>query len=758
MADDETSPVPATGKDTAYFLRIDTPLTAGAVVLLSVDGEDKLSRYFLYRVTVATRLPEEDIESLLGKPVTLWLVNNDPDQRRPINGHVRQLEGAGTTVTGALLYELEIVPRLWFLSCSADCRIFQNRNVLDIIKTIFDEHGLRDYEFRIGADAYPAREYVVQFQESAFDFVSRLMEHYGLFYWHEHGGDRHCLVIADRNPATDRVEPFMVRVTPNNAWGEISRLVTSMAFRPGKWTLNDYDFESPTKQLLVDTPTVSNVPRMVDHEIYEYPGKFSDLDEGRRLTRLRIEMEEARFQRAKGKGWCTRFDPGRRFGLERDGAKDKTFLLIEVRHHAAWAGPEDASGAQATYENEFMAVPVYVPYRPERLTPRPFIRGTQTATVVGPAGEQIYCDEYGRVKVQFHWDRRGQRDEGSSCWLRVAQGRSGAHYGSLMIPHVGHEVLVSFIEGDPDRPLITGTVPNADMLPAVGLPDNKHKTVQRDHGNNRMVMNGADGAQYFALLAPRHFYQFTITPGAEALSSGANPPPYVLPDLPNNSFAAYQDVQTALNTAYSATAPLALPASQQDISGKSYTVTESDADEYVGGNMNTWVQGTGNSWYGSTVTYVNTDSTTTIENNSTTTVKIGSNITNILLGANITNALGANITNVGGDNSSFVGGSNNAVYVGLNVAVNLLTSMTLNVGVLNFTLNVGPTITVNVGPNITKNYLELKSSTVTLTDDQVKLQKMEVKLESLETHLEDTITKLNSSEITLIGSDMLTVF
>jgi type VI secretion system VgrG family protein len=452
-------------------------------------------------------------------PVTLWLLNDDPDRRRPIHGNVKRLIGQGHTPQGSRLYQLEVVPRLWFLCCTSDCRIFQNQTIPDIIQTIFQEQGLLDFEFRILRADFSPVDYCVQYQETALDFVSRLMEHLGLFYWHEHKADRHLLVIADRNAASAVCQPTEVRISPISGVDELQNLDVECTFRPGRWALNDYDFQSPTRLLRVDSPTTLTVPRMVNHEMYEYPGKFLDQDTGKRLSRLRIELEEAQQRRVFGTGRCAGFNPGYRFAVAAvRGEHPETYLLTEVRHHATAPGAE-ADGSESTYTNDYVAIPFALPFRPERLTPKPFVRGTQTATVVGPAGENIYCDIYGRVRVQFHWDRRGQRNDQSSCWMRVAQARSGSNYGTLVIPHVGHEVLVSFIEGDPDRPLIIGTVPNALTMPPVGLPGDKDKTVQRDHGNNKIVMQGKAGKESVSMVSPRAVNLFASGRTARPLSS-----------------------------------------------------------------------------------------------------------------------------------------------------------------------------------------------------------------------------------------------
>ena len=326
---------------TNRLLAIDTPLGPDEVMLLDVEGEEILSRCFLYRVIISTQQPESAVQSLLGKAVTLWLLNNSPELRRPIHGHVRRLAGHGTTVRGTRLYKLEVVPRLWFLTCTSDCRIFQDQSIPDILQTVFTEHGLTNFEFRVVRADYPKVEYCVQYQETAHDFVSRLMEHLGLFYWHEHSADRHQLVIADRNAATGRCQPETVMMSPISGTGELQTLEVDCTFRPGRWALNDYDFQSPTKLLRVDAPTTLDVPRMANHEMYEYPGKFLDQDTGRWLSRRRIELEEAQHLRVFGTGRAPGFDPGRRFKVKatREGT-DTSYLLTEVRHHGTAPGPD----------------------------------------------------------------------------------------------------------------------------------------------------------------------------------------------------------------------------------------------------------------------------------------------------------------------------------------------------------------------------------------------------------------------------------
>lgn len=618
------------------ILSIDTPLGDSAVILTSLDGEDALSRCFLYRIGVVAGRPAAQVESLLGKPVTLWLANLAEERRRPIHGLVRRVLGNGRDAHGNQRYRMEVVPALWFLNCSVDCRIFQHQTLPAIVRSVLAEHGLTDVEFRIVWDQYKEIEYCVQYRESALSFVSRLLEHLGLFYWHEHDADRHLLVIGDRNAATPSCEPPRVDISDDPAKDVVRTIDADHSFRPGKWTLNDYDFEAPAKQLVVDTHTILTVPHMADHEIYEYPGDFRELNAGRDLSRLRVEMEEAQHLRVFGAGQCIGFDPGRRVAIGAiSGTQGTGYLLTEVRHRATSPGLESEDSSDHAYSNEFTAIEASLPFRPERSTPKPFMRGPQTATVVGPAGENIHCDKYGRVRVQFHWDRRGKKDERSSCWMRVSQARSGSHYGTLTIPHVGHEVVVSFIDGDPDRPLISGTVANALTMPPVELPADKDKTVQRDHGDNKIVMHGKAGQEYLTVVSPRAMNVFASGRTARPLSASAAPGSGPGGGANFDAIDGFKDGeglrqlrgewfrQAAGNSVDTGVRP-PVPTPEPDgtvtgtylnwgSAGKINCVVLGNHNLWVGAQANTWVAGDSN-------TKIKGDNESTIEGGSTTTV------------------------------------------------------------------------------------------------------------------------------------------
>lgn len=731
------------------LLGLETPLGPGAITVLALEGEDGLSRCFLHEVIVVTAREEKEIQTLLSQPVTLWVMDDNPDLRRPINGHVRRIVGLKQDNHGNRQYRLELVPRLWFMSYTEDCRIFQHQSIPDILRAVFQNQGLADVEFRL-AGQYNPLEYCVQFRETGLAFVSRLMEHVGIFYWHEHSDGKHLLVIADGNSAAQPARPATVPAIEQDRENTVRPLALDYTFRPGKWTLNDYDFESPTKQLLVNTPTILKVPQMVDHEIYEYPGNYTDPDTGRQLTRLRIEMEEAGHERYTSSGNCAGFDPGRQVTITAN-EKDKgtLYLLTEVRYHGTSAGLEGESTKGPGFWNEFTVIRQTVPYRPERVTPWPHVRGTQTATVVGPAGEAIYCDEYGRVRVQFHWDRLGKHNETSSCWLRVAQARSGSNYGTQVIPHVGHEVLVTFIDGNPDRPLISGTVPNALNMQPVTLPDDKDKVIHRDHGDNRIVMQGKAGKQHLSLVSPKSIN--LITAGSAAKSLSAQAPQTggslgVTPSGPMQDQAGWNSLMT--NYAALASAPLNAGSDPGDVNsfsaGKSNSITIGNINSWGFADSNSFVAGTSNSWVGadsnSTVvgnskSLVDGNSDSTVIGNSTSTVggdststvtgatkstMYGTN-TSMTLGATTTTMIGASTTTALSGATTTVTGMNITTVTGMNISTVTGPNMTFVAG-MNFTLSGPITIAISPGLAMTLNGFNVSNNGFNVATNSIKVK------------------------------------
>lgn len=598
---------------TGHLLAIETELGNDVLLLRALDGVETVSRGFLYNIEMLTLAYDAEVRALLGKPVTLWLRNDVETVRRPLHGCIRHLTQLAVDVRGYRRWQAEVVPFMWFLTRSVDCRIFQDLTTPDIIRTVFDEQGLINYELRL-QDQYPKHIFCVQYRESAFSFVSRLMEHAGIFYWFEHHRDRHVLVVADNNRAAKLTEPQEALLSLRPDLGYIQDLAHDFTFRTGNWALSDFDFEVPTKDLRTHEPTVLDVPSMKRFETFDYPGNYTASAEGKKLTRLRIEEEEARHHRLSGSGSCVGFDAGKQFTLASEGPVDRdnpcNYLLTEVRHVARDSSHFSTEVEPATYGNRFVAIPIATPFRPERLTSKPVVQGPQTATVVGPAGENIHTDQYGRVRALFHWDRRGKRDEHASCWIRVSQFSAGSHWGSLAIPHVGQEVVVAFMEGDPDRPIVTGHVHNGNNMPPLNLPRDQDKTIIRDQGDNKIIMQGKASAQHLSMVSPHTVNLIAARPPAKPLSSditfsqggtieGADP------YIDSNAFTELNQLLEGFSSPqprdpdspnrFKIPSDFSDTVSSVDVNtiaeGKINSLSGGNTNSWVGGNMNTWVGG-----------------------------------------------------------------------------------------------------------------------------------------------------------------------
>jgi type VI secretion system secreted protein VgrG len=615
-------------QQTNHTLRIDTPLGADALLLTSVSGEEKLSHCFVYTIEFFTAQPDAAIRDLIGKPVTIWLQNH-MDTPEPINGFVRRVTGRPANIRGLTAYRAEVVPRLWFMDCSSDCRIFQNMTYPAIIEQMLNDYGVKSYQIKLFKTSYPVAEYCVQYRESALAFISRLMEQVGLFYFHEHSATDHVLKIVDMNLFTVSAPKQELRVTGPELSGEIATLETDTVFRPGAWALCDYDFQGPTKQMHKQAQTKLNVSMMPQHEHFEFPGGYTAQDVGAWLTELRMEAEEAVHLRLLGTARVARIVTGRRFTLDSQfhgvGEGGATYLITEVRHFAVDNSHlSEIGGAPPEYRNDFVMIPASVQFRPLRLTPKSVVCGAQTATVVSPsAGDPIQVDEYGRVKIFFHWDRRGKPNEGAtSCWVRVSQNSAGAGFGGISIPHAGQEVVVDFLEGDPDRPLIIGRVHNADKTASTDLPSDKHKTITRDHGGNKFAMHGKAGVQHVSLITPGALNLFALPAWSQTLSAAASDSSgggTSWPTIANNPAGpAYQNLQNAASLANSNSGSHPKGSVTQDLN----MVTQGDVNLFSNGDTNSWAVGNYNIYVNvNEVSWIQGDLTETVVGNVDSTIK-----------------------------------------------------------------------------------------------------------------------------------------
>ena len=455
--------------------RIKTPLGDDALLLNAFTGYERISTPFRFVLELLSDDPNVDMKGLLTQPVVLSIKLDDENERQ-IHGLISRMKLVEYGDDGMAMYQAEMVPWLWFLTLYSNCRIFQNKSVPDIVEQIFKDRGFPDYDLKL-TGSYQPREYCVQYRETDFNFVSRLLEDEGMFYFFEQTKDKHKLVIADDKSAFQACpHKNKARYTPSlgGRLDEDTVLTVEEEHKvnTGTASLADYDFEKPNTRLYA---TLSS-PEPAEY--YDYPGKYSSKSDGDRYARIRLEEREVELSTLRGKSNCMGFECGYKFALAehfRDAA-NQDYTLISLRHNGKNTSYRSGHPQPFDYANEFEAIPNSVPFRPPRLARKPVIASAQTAVVVGKSGEEIWTDKYGRVTVQFFWDREGKADEKSSCWIRVAQGWAGKQWGSIYIPRIGQEVAVSFLEGDPDRPLIAGSVYNADQMPPYTLPDEQTKS------------------------------------------------------------------------------------------------------------------------------------------------------------------------------------------------------------------------------------------------------------------------------------------
>ena len=471
-------------------IRIATVLGKDVLHVESLNGTEGMSRLFSLELDLISEKQDISFEDIIGTGVTitvdlLW------GGKRFFHGVVSrfvQVNGGGTVGddTRVSHYRATVVPWLWLLSRSAESKIYQNTSVPDIIEKIFKDQGFSDYELKLQR-SYQPRVYCVQYRETHFNFVSRLLEEEGIHYFFEHINGKHKLILADNSQANapckeQKNESYQIEKSGQNDEDIITSLGKMIEIRSEQYALNDYNFEIPNTTLLVELPGKQHLGPGT-REIYDYPGNYGKKAEGDGIVRVRMEEEEAQIATIMGTSNCRAFATGYRFTLTNFYRKDMTgkeFVLTTIQHHIRQGV---TAGADFSYENNFSCIPADVPFRPTRVSPKPVVQGAQTAVVVGPPGEEIFTDEFGRVKVQFYWDREGKKDDKSSCWVRVSQLFAGTYWGAIFIPRIGQEVIVDFLEGDPDRPLITGRVYNGVNKPPYDLPANKTRSTVKTNSS-----------------------------------------------------------------------------------------------------------------------------------------------------------------------------------------------------------------------------------------------------------------------------------
>ncbi|KAF0804031.1 hypothetical protein A6D6_03422 [Alcanivorax xiamenensis] len=471
------------------LLRLKFPHDDGPDAVLlpeQLDAVEGLCRDFSYTVTLISDDAHLHAKNFTGRMVTLELVRKDGSLRY-FNGYVFEFSRRGTD-GGYATYEIQLGPWLSFLKLRKDNYLFQNQTVADQTAEVFADYPLRDYRTHfIKPEDDAALTFAMQWDESDYNYLHRRWEERGWYYWYEHRADGHTLVLSDDSATSEPVDGSQ-RVRYHKEGGSrvsdaISEWFAHRRLASTAYSASSFNFKNPQPQM-ASAATVNEQGMVPDLEVYEYAGAygFKARESGEMQSRRRMEEIEAHAKVFQGEGDCSRLQPGRWFGLvdhfdhDVEEESDHQFLVVEAHHQARnnYLGTESASH----YENRFQCLRKKVPWRPGRgfNSQQPKLYGLMTATVVGPSGEEIYCDEYGRVRLQFHFDREGQSNEASSCWVRVASNWAGERFGFMAVPRIGQEVLVQFLDGDPDKPIITGRVYNQANMPPWDLPANKTQT------------------------------------------------------------------------------------------------------------------------------------------------------------------------------------------------------------------------------------------------------------------------------------------
>jgi type VI secretion system secreted protein VgrG len=451
-----------------------------SVTLVSFRGEEGISQTFSFQLELSSANSSLDFSQILGKQITISLLL-PAGQSQYLNGAVTSFSQGAHSENGSTAYFARIEPWFALLRMNVNQRIFQNLSVPDIIEQIFTELGLADFKNSLTA-TYSPREYCVQFGETTFDFISRLMESEGIFYFFTHTIGTHTLVLADDSSAfTDLPGIDTIRYNQTGrSWETIDVMTEGKVEQnlvPVKVSADDFNFLIPSTDLFSVSQGSGGGAFSSALSLYRYPGLFTAKNDGEKSTGTHLSSCETEQLQLRGRSMCRAFHSGCKFALTghvRTDANTK-YILRSVTHHL--------ENDTDTYNNHFVALPATTTFRPPQTTPRATIRGSQTAIVVGKSGEEIWTDQYGRVKVKFHWDQSSAQDETCSCWIRVAQGWAGQQWGSSFIPRIGQEVIVSFLDGDPDRPIITGCVYNGQQTTPYALPDEQTKSTIKSNSS-----------------------------------------------------------------------------------------------------------------------------------------------------------------------------------------------------------------------------------------------------------------------------------
>ncbi|MDH1509568.1 type VI secretion system tip protein VgrG [Pseudomonas mosselii] len=517
-------------KQFTRLAQINSPLGPDKLILAEMGGSEELGRLFDFELQLTSDDPAIDLNQLLGKPMSLS-VQQSVGSSRHFHGIVARCSQSVDQGQFAS-YRVTLRPWLWLLTRTSDCRIFQHLSAPQIIKQVFRDLGFSDFEDLLSRN-YREREYCVQYRETSFDFVSRLMEEEGIYYFFRHEQERHVLVLADAYGAHQKAPgyetvPYYPPDGQHRERDHINDWHLAQEVQPGSLELNDYDFQRPSAR--IDVRSAMPRPHQAgDYPLYDYPGAYEQTQDGEHYARTRLESLQSLHERIELRGNARGLGSGHLFSLSNFSRQDQNreYLIVAARYYVHQERLESGGGSGAAqFESNLSCIDAQQSYRPVGSTLRPIVKGPQTAVVVGPAGEEIWTDQYGRVKVHFHWDRHDQSNENSSCWIRVSQATAGKNWGSIQVPRIGQEVIVSFLEGDPDRPIITGRVYNAEQTVPYDLPGSATQSGMKSRSSkggspanfNEIRMEDKKGAEQLYVHAERNMD--TVVEQNQTLSVG----------------------------------------------------------------------------------------------------------------------------------------------------------------------------------------------------------------------------------------------
>lgn len=504
--------------DHADYTFVVGDLDPEVLMVTGFSGAEELSRLFHFRVELCSNDPEIDPADLINKACALEIAG--PSGSRYVNAIVRRFERLGESATKSY-YAAEIVPKHWLLSRRVKSRIFQEESCPDmsvpgVIEKVLTDAGYGADDYRMAlSGSYAPREYIVQFREAELDFIQRLMEAEGICYFFEHTADGHKMVFGDSPVAhaeTPNVSEYSFREKTGLVTEQDQEYVYGLCDQHevhiGSVGLDEYNFKQPAVALASD----QKADKFTSLEYIDW-GKFAEKEEGQRYAQVRKEEFESSKQVQLMQTCARGLMPGYKFTLAEHPAQrlNREYLVTSISHRASQpqAGQQDSDGSRGIeYEAQITTIPADVPYRPRRVTPKPTIDGIQTAVVVGPEGEEVHTDEYGRVRLHFFWEREGVQ----SRWVRVNQSAAGGGYGSIFLPRVGQEVIVAFEHGDPDLPMVIGRCYNNDQMPPYSLPDNKTRSCIKTNsmtggGTNEIRFEDKKGEEQMMIFAQKDFHE-----------------------------------------------------------------------------------------------------------------------------------------------------------------------------------------------------------------------------------------------------------